>query len=103
MLQPDEPHHSLSVARALKRLHRLDEAATTLDSLLPVAEPNAALWADVALDRVALAMTAKDDARAKSLLEAIIERQVSPTMARTARVRLAALEGPPAQREAVSK
>jgi hypothetical protein len=103
VLQPDEPHHSLNVARALKRLHRLDEAATTLDSLLPVAEPNAALWADVALDRVALAMTAKDDARAKSLLEAIIERQVSPTMDRTARVRLAALEGPPAQREAVSK
>jgi hypothetical protein len=102
VLQPDEPHHGLSEARTLERLHRRDEAATTLEALLPVAQPNAALWAEVALERAALAMTAKDDARAKTLLEAIIERQVSPTMDRTARVRLAALEGPPGQREAVT-
>ncbi len=112
VLQPDEPHHTLSLARTLVRLRRFDEAARTLDELLPVAEPNAALWADVALERVALAMsprgehatpTAEDDARAKSLLEAVIARQVSPTMDRTARVRLAALEGPRAQREAVTR
>jgi predicted Zn-dependent protease len=100
-LQPDEPSHVLAEARALDRLDRTAEAMRLLDEQLERYKDEPALFADAALSRVQLAVEAHDDATARRLLEALVEKNVSPAVDRTARVRLAALSLPPAARAAV--
>ncbi|MEW6433879.1 MAG: hypothetical protein AB1730_20430 [Myxococcota bacterium] len=100
-LQPDEPSHVFSEARALHRLDRTKDAIALLDAQLERFKAEASLFADAALPRVQLAVEAHDDATAQRLLTALVEKNVSPAVDRTARVRLAALSMPPAARAAV--
>ncbi len=102
-IQPAEPRHRLNQARVLHRLHRDAEATALEDRLLTELEQEIALWAEVAMERAALALELRDEALARALLTRIIERQVSPTMERTARVRLAGLDQPQPAREAIAR
>jgi tetratricopeptide (TPR) repeat protein len=102
-LQPEEPGHVLSRASTLRRLGQLEEAATLLEWLLDRVQGAPSTWADAALALADLAITRGDDARAKALLTGIVERQISPSMDRTARVRLHSLEVTGAARTALVK
>lgn len=100
-LQPEEPSHVFSEARALDRLDRTPDAVRLLDEQLERFKDEPSLFADAALPRVQLAVEAHDDATARRLLSALVEKNVSPAVDRTARVRLAALSMPPQARAAV--
>lgn len=100
-LQPEEPSHALARARTLRRLGRDDEARTLLEALAQRVDGAPASWAEAALELADLAITRGDDATAQGLLERIVERQVSPTMDRTARVRLHSLTRTGATRRAL--
>lgn len=91
-LQPAEPSHLLAEVRTLRRLGRDDEAVKLLDGSIPKLVDDATPWADQVLERASIALKRGDDALARALLTQVVERQVSPTIDRTARVRLAGLE-----------
>lgn len=102
-VQPEEPGHALAVAAQLRRLELDDQARALLDGELARLEQSPTPWADAALARADLALAAHDEATARRLLGQIVALQVSPPMDRTARIRLAALELPPASRGAVER
>lgn len=102
-VQPDEPAHALAVAAKLRALQLGDQARALLDAELQRLEPSPTPWADAALARADLALAAGDEATARWLWAAIVALQVSPPMDRTARIRLAGLELPPASRAAVAR
>lgn len=91
-LQPEEPAHVLSRASTLRRLGQDDEAKVLLERLAERVKDAPSSWADAALALADLAITRGDDAGARTLLERIVELQISPAMDRTARVRLRSLE-----------
>lgn len=91
-VQPDEPSHVLARASTLRRLGRDDDAKQVLEQLEARVKEAPSIWAETALALADLAITRGDDATARALLERIIELRVSPSMDRTARVRLHALE-----------
>lgn len=86
-LQPEEPSHVLAEAGALRRLSRPDAAATLLDAELKRLADEPSPWAEAALTRADLAVEMNDTALALKLWAGVIERDVSPAVDRTARVR----------------
>jgi len=102
-VQPEEPAHALAVAAQLRRLERDVEARELLDAELQRLEKSPTPWADAALARADLALASHDEATARQLFGKIIELQISPPMDRTARIRLAALDLPPASKAAVAR
>lgn len=87
-LQPTEPSHVLAEATALRRLAQPDPAAELLDAELARLEGEPSPWAEAALTRADLAIEQHDVERARALWTRAIERDVSPTVDRTARIRL---------------
>lgn len=102
-LQPEEPTHVLTRAALLRRMGNDQEAASLLTGLLSRVAGAPSTWCDVALALTDLAITRGDEARAKELLIGIIEKEASPSMDRTARVRLHSLETSGAVRTALVK
>ncbi|MDP1920343.1 MAG: hypothetical protein Q8L14_29125 [Myxococcales bacterium] len=96
VLQPEEPAHVLSRASMLRRLGNDDEARGLLEKLAERVKDAPSSWADAALALVDLAIVRGDDDTARTLLTQLIEKRISPSMDRTARVRLRSLdsEGP---------
>lgn len=96
VLQPEEPAHVLSRASMLRRLGNDDEARGLLEKLAERVKDAPSSWADAALALVDLAIVRGDDDAARALLTQLIEKRISPSMDRTARVRLRSLdsEGP---------
>lgn len=96
LLQPEEPAHVLSRASMLRRLGNDDEARVLLEKLADRVKDAPSSWADAALALVDLAITRSDDVTARALLTQLIDKRISPSMDRTARVRLRSLdsEGP---------
>ncbi len=91
-LQPEEPAHVLTRASLLRRIGNDQEAETVLNALLTRVSSAPSTWSDVALALADLAIGKGDDARAKELLQTIVEKEASPSMDRTARLRLHSLE-----------
>ena len=87
-LQPEEPSHTLSQAQALRRLSQDDASRALLDSELARLEEEPAPWAEAALARADLAQAEGDVETATKLWTRIVERQISPQIDRTSRVRL---------------
>lgn len=87
-LQPEEPSHVLAEAAALRRLAQPNAAATLLDAELKRLENEPSPWAEAALARADLAIEEGNAALATKLWQRAIERDVSPTIDRTAHVRL---------------
>lgn len=102
-LQPREPAHALAEAQSLRRLGRLDEARARLDGELSRLEAEPSPWIDAAMARADLALELGDEAHARALWTRVLERAPSPTMDRTAHVRLAGLALPSPAREAVQR
>lgn len=100
-LQPAEPSHVLSRAGVLRKLGRDDEARVLLESLAERVKDAPSTWAEAALVLVDLAVLRKDDTTARALLERVVELRVSPSIDRTARVRLHALDSTAAVRRAL--
>jgi tetratricopeptide (TPR) repeat protein len=100
-LQPAEPRHVLAEARALAQLDRADEAAASLDAELQRLDAETSPWTEAALLRAELALSHQEPAAARTLLGRVLARSPSPTVERTAAVRLAALDAPPAAQAAV--
>lgn len=91
-LQPEEPGFRLGEASALARADRGDEAAAVLAKLSMQVKDRPSLAAEVAMAQadVAFARGRLDEAR--GFLDQALGLKVSPTVDRTARVKLAALE-----------
>jgi hypothetical protein len=87
-LQPEEPSHTLSEALALRRLSQDDASRALLDGELERLEEEPAPWAEAALARADLAQAEGDTETATRLWNRIVERQISPAIDRTSRVRL---------------
>lgn len=87
-LQPEEPSHTLSQALALRRLSQDDASRALLDAELQRLEDEPAPWAEAALARADLAQAEGDAQTAAALWTRIVERQISPQIDRTSRVRL---------------
>lgn len=91
-LQPEEPGHTLTRAATLRRMGKDDEARALLEKLAERVKEAPSSWADAALALVDLAIARGDDVTAQTLLEQLIEKRISPSMDRTARVRLRSLQ-----------
>jgi hypothetical protein len=102
-LQPDEPAHVLSRASMLRRLGNDDEARVVLENLAERVKHAPSSWADAALALVELAIIRKDDVTARALLGQIIDKHISASMDRTARVRLHSLDSEGVVRVALTR
>ncbi|MBE2248546.1 MAG: hypothetical protein IAE78_03280 [Myxococcus sp.] len=91
-LQPEEPSHVLSRAATLRRLGRDAEAQALLEPLAERVKAAPSSWADAAMALVDLAVVQGDEVTARALLEELLALDVSPSVDRTARVRLRALD-----------
>ncbi|MBL8919011.1 MAG: hypothetical protein JNJ54_09150 [Myxococcaceae bacterium] len=100
-LQPEEPAHVLARVSTLRRLGQDDEAKAMLEKLAERVKDSPSSWADAALALAELAIARGDDAGARALLERIVALQVSPSMDRTARVKLHSLDATGAVRTAL--
>ena len=92
LLQPEEPAHVLSRAAMLRRLGSDDKARVLLEKLADRLKDAPSSWADAALALVDLAISRSDDVTARALLSQLIDKRISPSMDRTARVRLRSLD-----------
>jgi tetratricopeptide (TPR) repeat protein len=102
-LQPEEPAHVLVRASLLRRLGRDDEAHALLEALLDRVKDAPSSWAETALALAEVLLARGDEIRARSLLDAVVDKQVSPAMDRTARIRRLGLDAPSPLREAVGE
>lgn len=101
-LQPQEPGHVLARATLLQRQGQLDEARPLLEALWARSEEAPTQAAEAGLKLADLALQRSDDAAARALLQRLVELEVSNSIDRAARIRLAALDaGPGQKREAV--
>lgn len=100
-LQPAEPRHVLAEARALAQLGRTEEAAQALEAELERLDAATSPWAEAALLRAEVALARGELTQARALLGRVLAASPSPAVERTAAVRLAALDAPPAERAAV--
>jgi hypothetical protein len=90
-LQPEEPGHVLAQASALQKSGRLSEATELLERLgQSVKEPGPG--AEVAMARADLAWARGKSEETRTRLDEVLKLEPSPTMDRTARVKIAALE-----------
>lgn len=102
-LQPNEPSHELAQAEALRRLGRLDEAAARLEALAERVKEVPTPWSEAALALADIALLRGDLVTAQALLQRIVALQVSPSVERTATVRLASLALPRSGLDAVRR
>lgn len=93
-LQPGEPSWLLGQATALQRLERLPEAAEVLSQVAGQVQGRQALEAEVALAQADTASRQGQVEEARAFLQRVLSLASSPEVARTAQVRLAALESP---------
>lgn len=100
-LQPEEPAHALAEAQLLRRLGRRDDARALLETELTRLADDPTAWAEAALARADLAFEDGQLDVAEALWKRLLELHVSPTMERTATVRLASLGLTGAARAAV--
>ncbi len=103
VLQPEEPAHVLSRASMLRRLGNDEEARGLLEKLADRLKDSPSSWADAALALVDLAINRSDDTTARNLLTQLIDKRISPSMDRTARVRLRSLDSDGAVRHALTR
>ncbi len=102
-LQPAEPAHELAQADALRRLGRDDEARALLEALAGRVQATPTSWAEAALALADLALQRHDVGTAQALFERVLALHVSPTLDRTAHVRLSVMALPPAGAEAAQR
>lgn len=101
-LQPQEPGHVLGRATLLQRQGRGDEARPLLESLWARSEEAPTQAAEAGLRLADLALLRSDETEARGLLQRLVELEVSNSIDRAARLRLAALDaGPGAKRDAL--
>lgn len=101
-LQPEEPSHVITRASTLRRLGDDAAARTLLEALAVRVKTAPSSWSEAALALVDLAVTRGDDATARALLNELIALHISPSMDRTAHVRLHSLEASGSVRTAIA-
>lgn len=102
-IQPEEPSHALALAQLSRKLGRRDDARALLETELTRLQNDPTAWADAALARADLAMEDGQLDVAEALWKRSLELKVSPTIDRTALVRLESLKLTGAARDAVQK
>jgi hypothetical protein len=95
-LQPEEPSYRLGEAAALSALERYDDAAAVLASLADAerVKGQLVLEAEVAMARADVELRRERLDAARGFLDAVLARDASQELTRTAQVKLAALESP---------
>ncbi|MFT3709540.1 MAG: hypothetical protein QM817_18080 [Archangium sp.] len=102
-IQPDEPSHALAQAQLSRKLGRRDDARALLETELTRLQNDPTAWADAALARADLAMEDGQVEVAEALWKRALELKVSPTIDRTALVRLESMKLTGVARDAVQK
>lgn len=90
-LQPNDYRHQMAIAAALEHAGQKQAAADQLLNLAPTLEKDHAAAIEVAMSRADLAWALGKPEETKRLLEQVLSLEPSPTMDRTAHVKLAAL------------